>query len=672
MAGENPNEIDDIKKRARLILKNEIDQLLLVPSIASKLLTLTSDDQTRIEDLIRLIETEPALVAKILQNVNSAAYALPNQISSIHRAVNLLGFSAVRRIALALIFYNRLINHHGSQIFDPLFFWQHCLFVASLSRRIALALGHQDADTVYTAGLLHDIGKVVLESHGRLTYSDFISSLGTRRNSTIEEEHVFFGITHTEIGHLLCLEWQLPAPIAAVVAHHHDQTATTSLYAEFNREIAIVSFANYIAWMHGIVSSTIESQPKITQNMLEVINVDKLDLEKLLQQVDKEMLSTREFFGIQFPDIGKLRATLVQTSITLCQLAIENGQPGIQKTDRHIPSSLTMPHQSLDPDEFIPSTLEAMQRDFAFDQVIMFTIDPVRRSLIPTYRHSESRGTDSRLSIEININAMSGLFLNALRTKKPVIITDKIDSGNPILRHLHVNEFIAVPVFQQSRLVGVIYADYSVTKKNIPRQLLTDIIPIAHQLGIALVNANQYETEKKQAQLDPLTQILNKRMIDQSLAKIFQLEPSKLERFAIGFVDIDKFKLFNDFCGHQAGDEIIQFVAAILQRLTRPGDIIGRYGGEEFLFALNNTNKAGALAYAERIRSEIERHGAIISPRFNYLPLTVSIGISIYHPGFSNYTDMIEVADQAMYRAKNEGRNRVILLTDITSPSTCL
>ncbi len=188
-------DIKKIKRAAQLILKDEIEPLQLVPSVAIKLLKLTNDENAKIDDLTRIIETEPTLAAKILRNVNSAAYSLPNKITSINRAVNILGFSTVRRIALAQLFYNKLIRHNPKQKFNQLFFWQHCLFVASLSRGIALELKHPDPDLVYTAGLIHDIGKIVLETYGRLSYSEFISS---KKNisSAMDEERSFFGLTH--------------------------------------------------------------------------------------------------------------------------------------------------------------------------------------------------------------------------------------------------------------------------------------------------------------------------------------------------------------------------------------------------------------------------------------------------------------------------------------------
>ncbi|MGR9086608.1 MAG: HDOD domain-containing protein [Gammaproteobacteria bacterium] len=668
MAGDTTGHTDLINRTAHRILNDEIEELPMVPDIAVKLLTLTRDDNASFDDLSRLIETEPTLSAKILQNVNSAAFALPNPVSSIRRAVNLLGFSAVRRIALALIIFSQFIKQKTTRIFDPLFFWQHCLFVATLSRRVALALGHPDPDRVYTAGLLHDIGKIVLESYGKKTYSEYIASLNNCRHSTPEEERRFFGATHSEIGHVLCLKWKLPASVTAVVAYHHDQPAEEQSDEAFGSDIAMVSFADYIAWMHGIASFSAESRPLISRQAFDRIDISQLKLESLLREVDKEMLNIREFFGIQFPDLGTLRATLVQTSIALSQSANMQTETMSPKSDRGIPSSLTAPHQSLDPDHFVPMTLEAIQSDFGLDRIIMFKIDPVRRSLVSAYRRPESTDPESSRPIEISIDSTSGLLLDCFREKKPILIHAGNDPDNPVLRQLNIEEFILIPILHHNRLAGAIVADHSVTRKKMSGLLPAEITPIARQLGVALYNAKQYDDEKKRAERDSLTQLLNKRAIDQALTEIFRQDRKKLENMAVGFVDIDKFKLFNDTCGHQAGDEIIRIVAEILARSTRPGDLIGRYGGEEFLFILNNAKPSGALSYAERIRAEIERHGKTICAGYGGLPLTVSIGISIYHPNCSDFSCMIEIADQAMYRAKNEGRNRVILLCDDSGP----
>lgn len=646
---------------ARQVLKGHIRQLQLVPPAAIKLLRLTNDENAMIRDLSGIIETEPTLAAKVLRNVNSAAYALPNKITSIHRAVNLLGFSAVRQIALNLLFYQKLINYKANSEFDQMLFWQHCLFVASLSRGIALALKHPDPDMVYTAGLLHDIGKIVLESYGNVTYSNFIADCKTEPSVEESDERHFFGLTHSDIGRLFCLEWGLPPAITAVVACHHQQPDDSAVDAGFKKEIAIVSFANYIAWMQGIGSAEINYEHKLSPAILNVIDISRLDLEYLLGRVDTEMGNTREFYGIDFPAVTKLRATLVKSIIGLNQ---ENGgYPLLQKpVSNDVSAYLTLPHKSLDPNEFVPCTLEAIQNHFEFDRVMMLGIDPKRRCLIPFHCQQKPNLAVNPQSFEINISSVSGQLLNCLREKQAVIVDDRTLADKQILLHLHVNSFIAIPITYQERLIAVLYADNPISNKPVTFRQLSEIIPVANELGIALTHAQQYEAEKKRAQLDPLTGLYNKRMIDSFLSQIFLQDTAQKQKLAVGFVDVDNFKRLNDSCGHQAGDDALKMVADILRGLTRPRDFIGRYGGEEFLFVLKNTNKIGAYGYAERIRTEIERRGIMTQHRFNNHALTASIGISMYDHQFMHYTDMVETADQAMYRAKHEGRNKVVLL----------
>ncbi|MEE7628051.1 HDOD domain-containing protein [Methylobacter sp. Wu8] len=662
MTDKDKDDIKLIKKAAQSILKDEIKHLNIVSPVALKLLRLSNDDNTKIESLSQLIETEPVLAAKILNQVNSVAYALPTKITSINRAVSMLGFSTVRQLALTLQFHSKLTQQNSTKSFDLLFFWQHCLYVALLSRRIAVALKYPDPDLVYTGGLIHDIGKVVLENHGRVTYSDFIASIGNNKHSTQEQERSFFGITHTDMGHVFCLEWQLPASVTAIVACHHNQPTETSRFAEFKTEIAIVAFANYIAWIQGIGSANYDSHPTLQSALLQTLGIDRLNLETLLQQVDQDMQSTQEFYDTHLPGLTTLRATLVKATINLSQ--ISEAKAFTADTSNRKSSCLTAPHHSLNPKDFIPRTLEALQDEFSFDRSMMFMIDPKRRCLIASYWWPKSILPTELQPFEVDISGISGLLLNCLRAKKAVIINAKTEPGNSIIQRLKTTEFIAIPVLHHNNLVGLLYADNSLSEKPMHEQLLPEIMPIAYELGIAMFNAKQYGQEKKHAQLDHLTQLFNKRMVNNFLVETFQEDASILANIAVGFIDIDKFKLLNDNCGHQAGDDALKIVADILRHSIRPGDFIGRYGGEEFLFVLKNTNEAGAKGYAERIRSEIERRGKILSQRFHGQIMTVSIGVAMYSPRYGRYADMIEAADQAMYRAKNEGRNRVVLLSD--------
>ena len=650
-----------IAQAADSILKSKAESLEVIPAVALKLLRLTNDENTSIADLSLIIETEPTLTAKILRNVNSAAFALTRKITSIKRAVNIVGFSAIRQLALNQLFYKKLIKHQVKREFNQLFFWQHCLFVASLSRAIATALNHSDPDLIYTAGLMHDIGKIVLESHGKVNYSDFITACKNDNQATLLAEHDFFGINHAELGYIFCQQWDIPEQISAVVYHHHKMPEDNSSTAIYAQDIAIVSFANYIAWMQGIGSTNENFLPELDSKVSANLNIVDLDLELLLKQVDQEMQNTRDFYSIHFPNLNKLRASLIKTTLLLTEYN-QHQSPSLHNSQNISIQSLTTPHKSLIPDEIIPWTLEAIQKDLNFSRLVMLNISPKHRSLEVTYHWPNSLADDSLLNLNIKIESLPKSILNSLRQRKAIIVNGNENTNRQILSHFKVEEFLILPVLNHNRLVALLYIDNHQSKQNITPLNIEQISPVVHELGVALENARCFELEKKKAEVDPLTGLMNKRMITEQLSATFQLNPTQLSEIAIGFVDIDFFKKFNDTCGHQAGDDALKIVAQILRTLTRPSDFIGRYGGEEFVFILNSTTPKGALSYAERIRGEIERKGIILSQRFNGNALTISIGISLYKSEFTNYENMLEAADSAMYSAKNNGRNCAVIV----------
>lgn len=155
---------------------------------------------------------------------------------------------------------------------------------------------------------------------------------------------------------------------------------------------------------------------------------------------------------------------------------------------------------------------------------------------------------------------------------------------------------------------------------------------------------------------DALTQLLNRRFMPAILARESEIARTEGTPFALLLIDVDHFKRINDEHGHQAGDRVLQQVAAILQNTVRSGDFVFRYGGEEFLVLLVEMDPQHAKRVAEKIRTRIASEALIIAggPQ---LRLTVSIGAAM-HDGHPDYQRLVNRADDAMYRAKQGGRNR--------------
>jgi diguanylate cyclase (GGDEF)-like protein len=148
----------------------------------------------------------------------------------------------------------------------------------------------------------------------------------------------------------------------------------------------------------------------------------------------------------------------------------------------------------------------------------------------------------------------------------------------------------------------------------------------------------------------------------EALALEFQRSRRYRHPFALLFLDVDHFKDINDRHGHAFGDQVLLHVVQLARGIIRPPDIIGRYGGEEFVIGLVECDQAGALQIAERIRLKIAQDQ--IAWEHHLTAVTVSIGVVMLSPEIDQVETLISRADQAMYHAKRRGRNRVELYNE--------
>lgn len=175
----------------------------------------------------------------------------------------------------------------------------------------------------------------------------------------------------------------------------------------------------------------------------------------------------------------------------------------------------------------------------------------------------------------------------------------------------------------------------------------------------ALNQAN--EKLERLAAYDGLTQIPNRRSFDESLVRFTLQAKREKSTLALILLDIDHFKAYNDHYGHQQGDSsLIQFASALDTCLMRPVDMAYRYGGEEFAVLLPNTDQAGAEQIAKRIQQALKdialEHAASPSDKV----LTVSMGVAFSPDGATEPVELIDRADDALYKAKEQGRNRYV------------
>lgn len=165
---------------------------------------------------------------------------------------------------------------------------------------------------------------------------------------------------------------------------------------------------------------------------------------------------------------------------------------------------------------------------------------------------------------------------------------------------------------------------------------------------ITIKNARAHEETKILSLHDPLTKLANRRLMEIEFEKSFARTKRYGNELSVIMLDIDHFKEYNDVFGHKAGDELLTRIAHIVSEAIRDTDLAIRYGGEEFLILLPQTGESETFEVAERIRGTVEAETEI----------TVSLGISVYNPNMQKKEEIINKADEALYRAKQKGRNR--------------
>ncbi|NJN79647.1 MAG: sensor domain-containing diguanylate cyclase [Anaerolineales bacterium] len=246
-----------------------------------------------------------------------------------------------------------------------------------------------------------------------------------------------------------------------------------------------------------------------------------------------------------------------------------------------------------------------------------------------------------------------------IETGKPYYLAD-VGQKYPAFQLPPANgivSWLGVPLIVQNKIIGLLSID-SMQPNRFTGEDINVATEFANQVGIALENARIYEETQTLAITDTLTGIYNRRGLFQLGEFEFQRARRTQRPFCAMMLDIDHFKRINDQHSHAVGDQILQRFAERCQKNLRTIDLFGRYGGEEFIMLLPETNLEVAQVIANRLHQSIIR--SPYSSDVGDLRITASIGVVEAHPNES-LERLIERADAALYKAKNKGRNCIVI-----------
>ena len=287
------------------------------------------------------------------------------------------------------------------------------------------------------------------------------------------------------------------------------------------------------------------------------------------------------------------------------------------------------------------------------DRALVWTMDQETGLLSPT-----AGVPDMGLWAREEATFGEGLIGSAAARMRPLLIPDASRDPRRARREIASGAWLLYPVMVQDRLLGVVQWARPVgspfSSEDIAR--LEVLVP---QAAVALENARIRQEMHRLAATDGLTGLWNHRKMHELLRVEMRRSTRYHRALSVLMLDVDSFKTFNDTYGHPQGDQLLRNIAVILQAGVRTVDFVGRYGGEEFLVILPETTKDDACRMAERIRSDVEAQ-AVVTIADKPVRRTVSVGVASYPEDALSPAELVQRADEALYRAKRSGKNCVI------------
>jgi putative nucleotidyltransferase with HDIG domain len=271
----------------------KLHELPTLPAILSQCNTLLKNPNVSPADLAKVIKSDQSITSKVLKLVNSAFYGLNGNVSTISQAIVILGFNTLRSIILSVSVFELLPKNETFGEFRISRLWEHSIGCAVIAKLLAQRLGVKDPEEAFTAGLLHDIGKVVI---AKLLREEFITILETTHSEKIlflEAEQSIVGTTHAQLGERIAKYWKLPPPLIDAIALHHHNLHTSN----YIKLVSIVHLADIITRGLQIRSGGDKAIPEISTTAWDTLTLNIDLMERWLGDLDEEFDRASAFFS---------------------------------------------------------------------------------------------------------------------------------------------------------------------------------------------------------------------------------------------------------------------------------------------------------------------------------------------------------------------------------------
>lgn len=273
-------------------LVDQVEQLPPLPDTVMKLTAAINDPLGSVDDIVGVIKYDQAATSEVLRLCNSAFFGLTRQVTSLNEAMLCLGTVKVLQLVMSVHTSAVLAGEQKGYGLPPGMLWRHSVAVAIASSIVAKRLEADDVNLAFTAGLLHDVGKVLLNTHVASEFTEIVDLVTHKNMSFVEAEHERLGFSHPEVGQLIAQKWQLPDGIVNAIRYHHEpwemETPDVS--------VDCVYIADCLCLLLGIGLGEDGLQSRADSRVMERNNLRERDLEMIGLETMLELKKVEELF----------------------------------------------------------------------------------------------------------------------------------------------------------------------------------------------------------------------------------------------------------------------------------------------------------------------------------------------------------------------------------------
>ena len=675
--------------------------------IALTILEMARDPKVSTDDLANVLQGDPALTGQILKYANSADSGSRVHVIALSDALVRLGLAQVQHLCLS---FSILANARSGPCaaFDYERYWMRSLAMAVSCQSISRLVRSLNPDEGFTCGLLAHIGRLAMAS----VYPDEYAGILERWNhgspadlAAMEKSAV--GLTHIDAASAILEDWRLPAHVVTAARFQEDSSWVTGAAAapagDRGRQLARVLHASSLAadicvetgprrhlmvldFLRAGLSLGIAEDPWITMydgiltewarmgDVLDIVTSSVPSLESLVQRARAQ--------GGVIDDRPRARGdkaageTKPSRPAAPASDGVKPPRPWRAVPDIDAPSAAA---DAVNPAADAAQEIAGAPENEGLD--ILIATDSAIEMKVLTRKlqqlgHRVTGATDGRAALEAALRTapqlilsdwmlpkLDGLELCRMLRSSPqtqgiyFIINTSNDTGEELVEGFEagINDYLVKPLNHRILAARLRGASQVIRLRE---QSLRDREEMRKQ--ISQINVLNRKLDSL-AMEDQLTGLPNRRAGMDFLEETWSRTSRTDEPMLVMMMDIDHFKKVNDTWGHNAGDIVLQRTAAAMRSAVRDYDKVSRYGGEEFLVICPGAGVEVAAEVGDRIRRSVENN-AIATPEFTG-SITISIGVAVRNAEHESTRDMLHDADEALYAAKDAGRNKVCIQT---------